>query len=146
MAERSPIVVRELDHVVLLTRDVPRLQRFYCDLLGCSVEKVQAQIGLVQLRAGRSLIDLVDVSNRPAAAGGANMDHFCLRLEPFDADAITRFLRAHDVEPGELASRYGAEGQGPSLYIQDPDGNTVELKGPPWPAGSPAPVSRSGGA
>jgi catechol 2,3-dioxygenase-like lactoylglutathione lyase family enzyme len=130
----SPIAIRDIDHVVLRTRDAQRLQRFYCDVLGCSVEKVQPGIGLTQLRAGRSLIDLLDVGageSEPSAA--RNMDHFCLRLEPFDADAIVAFLRRHGVEPGEVASRYGAEGQGPSIYVADPDGNTVELKGPPWP-------------
>jgi glyoxylase I family protein len=135
VAEHSPIRIREIDHVVLRTRDPQRLLSFYCELLGCTVEKVQEQFGLTQLRAGRSLIDLVQVRDDETDAEdiGANMDHFCLRVEPFDADAIRDFLRRHDVEPGELASRYGAEGQGPSLYVLDPDGNTVELKGPPWP-------------
>ena len=134
MNER-PIRIREIDHVVLRTRNPQQLLSFYCDLLGCTVEKVQAQFGLTQLRAGRSLIDLVEVRDEETGAEdiGANMDHFCLRIEPFDADAIRDFLRRYSVEPGDLASRYGAEGQGPSLYVLDPDGNTVELKGPPWP-------------
>jgi glyoxylase I family protein len=130
----SPIAIRDIDHVVLRTRDASRLQRFYCDVLGCSVEKIQPGIGLTQLRAGRSLIDLLDVGAGESAPSAPNMDHFCLRLEPFDADAIAAFLRRHGVEPGEVASRYGADGQGPSIYVTDPDGNTVELKGPPWPA------------
>ncbi len=131
----SPVTARELDHVVLSVRDQPRMQAFYCDVLGCTVEKVQAHVGLVQLRAGRSLIDLVDAARQKGAdsevRAGRNMDHFCMRIEPFDVAVITAHLRAHGVEVGEPASRYGAEGEGPSIYLQDPEGNTVELKGPP---------------
>jgi catechol 2,3-dioxygenase-like lactoylglutathione lyase family enzyme len=132
----SPIRIRDIDHVVLRTRDPQRLQQFYCDVLGCTIEKIQAGIGLTQLRAGRSLIDLLDVTiaGESAPQGARNMDHFCLRIEPFDADAISAFLRRQGIDPGEVASRYGADGQGPSIYLNDPDGNTVELKGPPWPA------------
>ena len=59
------------------------------------------------------------------------MDHVCLRVDPFDAAAIAAFLRAQGIDPGEVAPRFGAEGSGPSLYLADPEGNTVELKGPP---------------
>jgi glyoxylase I family protein len=125
----APIRIREIDHVVLRTSDARRLTRFYCDLLGCTIEKTQTHIGLTQLRAGRSLIDLLE-----RKSGGVridqNMDHFCLRIEPFDAEAIIAFLRAHGADPGKVESRYGAEGAGPSIYVTDPDGNTVELKGP----------------
>lgn len=133
------IRIRELDHVVLRVIDLPRMIEFYTRVLGCAVERRQDELGLVQLRAGRSLIDLVSVSGALGAAGGPapgqsgrNMEHFCVRIEPFDADAIRDFLTANDITAGEVASRYGAEGQGPSLYLSDPEGNTVELKGPPY--------------
>lgn len=129
-----------LDHVVLRTNDVARLEHFYIDVLGCTREKVQADIGLVQLRAGDALIDLVDVNGAIGRQGGAapgpegrNLDHFCLRVEPFDADAIRRGLATHGVTLGEVVQRYGAHGEGPSCYLSDPDGNVVELKGPPSP-------------
>lgn len=125
----TPIRIREIDHVVLRTRDAKRLETFYRELLGCTVEKVQAHIGLTQLRAGRSLIDLLERRDSGEGAG-QNMDHFCLRVDPFDVEAIITFLRSHAVDVGEVASRYGAEGEGPSIYVKDPDGNTVELKGP----------------
>ena len=138
MASNAPITIRELDHVVLRTRDVSRLRDFYCTVLGCSVDKVQEAIGLVQLRAGRSLIDLVSVDGKLGRMGGAppgreghNMDHFCLRIEPWDAAAITAHLAEHGVTHGDIATRYGADGDGPSIYLVDPDGNSVELKGPP---------------
>lgn len=138
MAGSHPIVVLGLDHVVLRVRDVARMQRFYCEVLGCSVEKVQAGIGLTQLRAGRSLIDLVDVAGKLGQSGGAppgsegrNMDHFCLRVERLDGPALAAHLRASGVTPGEIVGRYGAEGDGPSMYLTDPEGNVVELKGPP---------------
>jgi glyoxylase I family protein len=134
--------IRGLDHIVLRVRDTAAMQRFYCDVLGCSVERRQDGIGLVQLRAGASLIDLVDVAGSIGRQGGAapgtegrNMDHFCLRVEACDEAAIAAHLRAHGVRPGETGMRYGAEGEGPSIYLFDPEGNMIELKGPPAPSG-----------
>ena len=134
----TAFTVQGIDHVVLRVVDVEGVIRFYQDVLGCAVERRKDDLGLIQLRAGRSLIDLVDVTGELGQKGGAapgaearNMDHFCLRIDPFDEAKIRAYLRAHGVEAGELATRYGAEGDGPSLYIQDPEGNTVELKGPP---------------
>lgn len=127
-----------LDHVVLRVADLERSRAFYCGVLGCTFEKWQEAFGLLQLRAGTSLIDLVSLDGRLGRAGGAaagregrNVDHFCLRIEPFDGTALRAHLAAHGVEAGEVVERYGAEGSGPSLYISDPDGNVVELKGPP---------------
>lgn len=138
MPETRPIKIGTIDHVVLRVSDLSRMQAFYCDLLGCRVEKVQAELGLTQLRAGASLIDLVDVAGKLGRMGGSapgragrNMDHFCLRLESFDGPAIQRYLRDRGVDPGEVVQRYGAEGNGPSLYVEDPEGNVVELKAPP---------------
>ena len=134
----TAFTVQGIDHVVLRVINVEGVTRFYQDVLGCAVERRKDDLGLIQLRAGRSLIDLVDVNGELGQKGGAapgaearNMDHFCLRIDPFDEAQIRAHLRAHGVEAGELATRYGAEGDGPSLYIQDPEGNTVELKGPP---------------
>jgi len=134
----TAFTVQGIDHVVLRVVDVEGVIRFYQDVLGCAVERRKDDLGLIQLRAGRSLIDLVDVNGELGQKGGTapgaearNMDHFCLRIDPFDEAQIRAHLRAHGVEAGELATRYGAEGDGPSLYIQDPEGNTVELKGPP---------------
>ena len=130
--------IREIDHLVLRVRDVDAMVRFYGEVLGCPVHRIDEKIRLVQLRAGRGLIDLIPVDSELGRAGGAapgregrNLDHFCLRVDPWDADAIAAHLRAHGVEPGPVAQRFGAEGQGPSLYLSDPEGNTVELKGPP---------------
>lgn len=127
-----------LDHLVLRVVDLDTMLRFYVDALGCSIERRQDEIGLVQLRAGASLIDLVPVDGRLGRMGGAapgaegrNMDHFCLRVQPFDAAAIRDHLAAHGVAVGKVESRYGAEGEGPSIYLSDPEGNGVELKGPP---------------
>jgi len=94
--------------------------------------------GLVQLRAGAALIDLVTIDGPLGRAGGAapgatgrNVDHFCLRIEPFDVAALRAHLVRHGVAVEEVATRYGADGYGPSIYLRDPEGNTVELKGPP---------------
>jgi glyoxylase I family protein len=133
-----PFQLMQLDHVVLRVRDTAAMIAFYCDVLGCTIERRQDPIGLVQLRAGASLIDLVDVDGKIGRMGGAapgeegrNMDHLCLRAEPFDRAAIVAHLDAHGVRIGDFGSRYGAEGEGPSQYLFDPEGNLVELKGPP---------------
>jgi catechol 2,3-dioxygenase-like lactoylglutathione lyase family enzyme len=145
MSPRHPIAVREIDHLVLRVSDLAGMIRFYGEVLGCAVERRQDEIGLVQLRAGRSLIDLVPVDGKLGRLGGAapgkegrNLDHLCLRVEPFDADAIRTHLAAHGVAAGETASRYGAEGEGPSIYLDDPEGNMVELKGPSGPVSQAA--------
>jgi glyoxylase I family protein len=121
------IEAREIDHLVLRARDVGALERFYCGVLGARVERRLERIGLVQLRVGRSLIDLVPAPD----VSGRNLDHFCLRLETFDAAAIGAQLAAHGVAAGAVETRYGAEGDGPSIYLHDPEGNQVELKGLP---------------
>jgi glyoxylase I family protein len=133
-----PFTIREIDHVVLRVLDLDRSMAFYVGVLGCGIERHQEALGLMQLRAGRSLIDLVPVSGKLGAEGGAppgaegrNVDHLCLRIEPFVAEDVLAYLGARGVAPGEVESRFGAEGKGPSIYIHDPDGNMVELKGPP---------------
>ena len=135
---QPPFALRQLDHLVLRVRDVDAMRAFYCDVLGCSVERRQDDIGLLQLRAGASLIDLVDIAGKLGRMGGMapgtegrNVDHFCLRIEPFDREPLLAHLQAHGVHIGEFGSRYGAEGEGPSQYLFDPEGNLVELKGPP---------------
>ena len=127
-----------LDHLVLRVVDLPRMLHFYVQALGCSVERRQDGIGLIQLRAGSALIDLVPVDGPLGRAGGTapgpqgrNLDHFCLRIEPFDEAAIRAQLQQHGYIAGPVEQRYGAEGEGPSIYLDDPEGNTVELKGPP---------------
>ena len=127
-----------IDHLVLRVVDLERMLRFYCEALGCTLEKRQDDIGLIQLRAGSGLIDLVPVDGKLGSAGGAppgkegrNLDHFCLRIEPFDEAAIRKQLARHGHAAGPVEKRYGAEGEGPSIYVTDPEGNVVELKGPP---------------
>ncbi|MDB5907532.1 MAG: family virulence protein [Massilia sp.] len=131
------IAIREIDHIVLRVIQLDGMIRFYCDVLGCSIERRQEELGLVQLRAGASLVDLVPVDGKLGKAGGAapgregrNVDHFCFRVEPFDEASIRAHLAAHGVQAGPVEPRYGAEGEGPSIYLQDPENNTIELKGP----------------
>lgn len=132
------IRLRELDHIVLRVVDLDAMLGFYCGVLGCTIERELRTIGLVQLRAGRSLVDLVPVDGKLGLAGGAppgaqgrNVDHFCFRVEPFDSSAILAHLERAGVAAGPVEMRYGAQGNGPSIYITDPEGNVVELKGPP---------------
>jgi glyoxylase I family protein len=131
------IAIAAIDHVVLRVRDLERAASFYRDVLGCPVEKWQHELGLMQLRAGAALIDLVTLDGKLGREGGAgpaaeghNVDHFCVRLESFDEAALRTHLLRHGIAFGDIVQRYGAEGDGPSLYIKDPDGNTVELKAP----------------
>jgi catechol 2,3-dioxygenase-like lactoylglutathione lyase family enzyme len=137
-AVNQAISIREIDHIVLRVVDLARMLRFYGDVLGCREVRRQDEIGLVQLRAGSSMVDLIPIDGKLGSAGGAapgkegrNVDHFCFRVEPFDEAAIRAHLAAHGIEAGPSASRFGAEGEGPSIYLQDPEGNTIELKGPP---------------
>lgn len=130
--------IRAIDHLVLRVADLDAMLAFYVGVLGCRVERRRDELGLVQLRAGASLIDLVPVDGPLGRAGGAapgpegrNLDHFCLRVEPFDPEAIRAALAAAGIATEAPALRYGAEGEGLSLYVPDPEGNVVELKGPP---------------
>jgi catechol 2,3-dioxygenase-like lactoylglutathione lyase family enzyme len=127
-----------IDHIVLRTERYEKLIGFYCDVLGCTVERVVEKFGLTQLRAGNALIDIVDVGGELGRRGGPapevngsdgrNVDHYCLQIEPFDEDELKAYLESKGVECGEFHDRYGAQGMGRSLYIEDPAGNTVELK------------------
>ena len=119
--------VERIDHVVLRVRDQPAMVRFYEQALGFKVERRLERISLVQLRAGASLLDLVPAER---ATDAPNMDHLCFRVEPFDRDAIVTRLAPFDISVGETVERYGAEGTGPSVYFNDPEGNQIELKGP----------------
>lgn len=130
--------IQNLDHVVLRVRDQNMMTQFYCEVLGCSVERSVDGAGMKQLRAGTSLIDLVNIKDLTLRKGLGNsnsefhnMDHFCLRIEPFDARLLLAHLRDHGISPGSVEMRYGAEGFGPSIYFSDPEGNRIELKGPP---------------
>jgi glyoxylase I family protein len=122
-----PFKIAELDHVVLRCRDQARALEFYTGVLGLSIERRLEQIGLIQLRAGQSMLDLVPVPDR--AAQDANVDHFCLGIEAADMTEVARVLREQGIEViGDPIQRYGARGMGLSVYIRDPEGNVVELK------------------
>lgn len=130
------IHIKDIDHVVFRVRDLESMIAFYCDVLGCKVEWRRPELGLVHLRAGSAMIDLVTLDGSIGSRGGPapgrdghNLDHVCLRIKDFDTDAIVKHLQAHGVEPGKISDRFGAEGRGLSIYLNDPEGNTVELKG-----------------
>ena len=130
MTAAPPFAVLNLDHVVVRTTDMEQALAFYCGALGLREERRVESIGLIQLRAGASMVDLVPAASEPSADGG-NMDHLCLRIAPWDPGAIKSSLEAAGARPSDPAKRVGAEGNGWSIYVDDPDGNTVELKGPP---------------
>jgi len=143
----NAIRIRCLYHVVLRVSDLATSIRFYVEVLGCREERRLDALGLVQLRAGTCLIDLVDVASPLGELGGEapgaearNMDHFAVALEDFDEAAIRSQLESHGIEPGDVSERYGANGNGPSMYVRDPDGNVVELKGP---SSDPGPTRNS---
>ncbi|EJL38101.1 lactoylglutathione lyase-like lyase [Caulobacter sp. AP07] len=124
-----------IDHVVLRVLDPAVMERFYVEVLGCAVERRQDEIGLLQLRAGAQLIDLVDVAGRLGRAGGAgpgeggrNMDHLCLRVIDFEVEAVRAHLEAQGVKVGDVGLRYGSTGEAVSLYLSDPEGNGLELR------------------
>lgn len=131
------LTLRGIDHVVLRVRDIERMRKFYCDVLGAEHVAYRPEFGMSHLRVGSSMIDLVEVNGPLGRPGGAapgkearNMDHLCLRVEPFDQEAIVAHLRKHGVQVGDVKNRFGAEGNGISIYLTDPEDNMVELKGP----------------
>jgi len=153
MSERT-FEILNLDHLVLRTRDLPRLRDFYLEL-GCSIERDRrADLGMIQLRIGTSMLDIVDVHGPIGQSGGKggatddnldhgnldhrNLDHYAVRIEPYDEVAILAFCEARGIQ-AEAPSfpLLGADGYGPAVYITDPDGNRLELKGPPNPEQGP---------
>ena len=138
----NPIRIQGFDHIVLRIADKAATLAFYEDVLGLKVDRDRPDLGLTHIRAGAQMIDLVTVDGIIGRLGGAgpaaegrNLDHFALHIEPFDEAAIRAHLAAKGVDIVEEGERYGASGDGYSLYIRDPEGNTVELKGPPRPPG-----------
>lgn len=138
----AKIQIRKIDHLVLRVRDIDAMRAFYCDVLGAEHIAYRPSFAMSHLRVGDCMLDLVEAQKRGFAApeaGRLNLDHFCFRVEPFDRDAIVAHLKQHKVAIGPIRDRYGAEGNGVSIYLTDPEGNTVELKGPsdgkPPPAG-----------
>jgi catechol 2,3-dioxygenase-like lactoylglutathione lyase family enzyme len=133
----STFAVKCIDHVVLRVVDIECSIDFYRHVLGCDIVKRRDDLGLVHVRAGASMIDLVRVDGPLGRKGGVrpgkegrNMDHLCLRIEPFNEAEIIAHLEAHSVEHSAKAQvNFGAEGDGPSIYLFDPDGNEIELKG-----------------
>nr|WP_316642441.1 VOC family protein [uncultured Roseateles sp.] len=121
-----PFAPTGLDHVVFRSTDGARLAAFYCEVLGCTLERGLPGKGLAQLRAGRSLIDIVPSES---CGDAGRVDHVCLGVHPFDEAALRKHLQQHRVAVIDAGPRYGAEGLGPSIYLHDPDGNAIELKG-----------------
>ncbi|MFL6737990.1 MAG: VOC family protein [Sphingomicrobium sp.] len=133
---RPPFELEGIDHVVLLVRDMAEAKHFYEQVLGCRVDRELPEYGMLQLRAGASLIDLVDIGSaqgewgRPEIEGGRNMDHVCIATGPCEEQAMRAHLARHGINIVEEGIRYGAKGEGMSFYICDPSGNQIELKGP----------------
>ena len=132
-----PFSVKRIDHLVFRVRDLQKSVAFYSAVLGCEAVRTRDDLGLVHLRAGVSMIDLISIDGKLGRMGGAgpgtgarNVDHLCLRIEPFIEDALTLHLKQHGIVPhAKAATNFGAEGEGLSLYFDDPDGNVIELKG-----------------
>ncbi len=128
--------IAAIDHLVLRTANMEAMLTFYSEVLGCKLERdAREEFGLAQLRAGSGLIDLVDVEGTLGRPGGGsptstenNLDHFCLQVDTLCEQNILAHLDAHGIEHDGFDRRYGAQGYGNSVYIRDPDGNTVELR------------------
>jgi catechol 2,3-dioxygenase-like lactoylglutathione lyase family enzyme len=133
-----------IDHVVLRCRDGDRMLRFYTEVLGCTIARRNEPLGLIHLRAGAAQIDLVRMEGAmgrdggpPPGREGHNMDHFCLRIERFDHAELRRHFAAHGIDIGPVHHNFGAEGYGSAVYLKDPEGNAIELKGPSSPEATP---------
>ena len=132
--------------MVIRAADLNKMVSFYLKVIGCTIDRRRDELGLVHLRVGKNLIDLISVEGElgrkgggPPVRDGRNMDHLCLRIEAFDERELRSHFEAHGISASEVYSNYGAEGDGPSIYINDPEGNLIELKGPPTPKASGQP-------
>ena len=132
------IRIKHIDHLVIRAKDLEEMIAFYCGVVGCTIDKRVDELGLVHLRTGKSMIDLISVDGKLGSMGGAppdlegrNLDHLCLRVENFTVEEILAHLQEQGVEASDIYNNYGAEGYGASLYIKDPEGNTIEFKGAP---------------
>jgi glyoxylase I family protein len=131
--------LKGIDHIVIRAHDLDQMVSFYTEVIGCSLDKRRDDLGLVHLRAGASLIDLISLDGPLGKSGGAgpgaegrNMDHLCLRVDVFDYEDLRKHFRRFNVSVSDVQSNYGADGNGPSVYISDPEGNVIEFKGPPY--------------
>ncbi|WP_394175942.1 VOC family protein [Thalassotalea litorea] len=128
---------QHIDHIVLNAQQSPQeMLNFYCQVLGCVVERQEPEFHLTQLRAGFSIIDLLTGPNQAEHIQAAkdidrskpNVDHFCLTVnETIDAQLLEWFAD-HGIECSDIHDNYGAQGFGESVYIKDPLGNTIEIK------------------
>ena len=136
MPNPVPFSLVGIDHVVFLVDDMARAMAFYCDMLGAVPGYSYPALGMEQLWCGSALIVLWDVTHPgaaravPAIKGGRNVDHLCIATSPFDPGALRAHLKAHGVAIEREATHGGARGMGFSVYIRDPFGNKLELKGP----------------
>ena len=129
------IEINAIDHIVLRTANKAAMLKFYQQILGCTIERELVAEGLIQLRAGTALIDIVTMEGELGKAGGGapnylhkQVDHFCLTIKAQPMAQLLAYLQDNNVNIGEVAKRYGAKGFGISVYIQDPELNTIELK------------------
>lgn len=127
--------IQQLDHLVLRVQNTELMLMFYQQALGCTLERERPELGLYQLRAGQQLIDIISVDGKLGKQGGKapgaeghNLAHFCLLISPFEPAALKQHFAQFGIETGEPEVRYGATGFGPSVYVQDPQGNVIELK------------------
>ncbi|WCP67817.1 VOC family protein [Vibrio tubiashii] len=132
---KRPINIIAIDHIVLRTSQLDNMVHFYQDILGCVIKREKLDIGLTQLRAGNALIDIVTVDSELGRMGGIapqqngrNVDHFCLQISAFEEEELLDYLKQHNITTSGFAERYGAQGYGRSVYVEDPEGNVVELK------------------
>jgi catechol 2,3-dioxygenase-like lactoylglutathione lyase family enzyme len=126
--DASAVRVTGFDHLVLVVADVERSLAWYCSELGLAGERVdewrRGEVLFPSLRIdGHTLIDLL-----AGERGGVNVDHLCLVIEPADLAALAASGRFDVVGGGPTDGLFGARGFAASLYVRDPDGNTVELR------------------
>ena len=127
----DPLHVLALDHIVLECADVETTLAWYLDVLGLQPVRVdewhrgEAPFPSVRVSAD-TIIDLIRGATASNGGSGGRLDHFCVVVEPVDLEAVAS-SGTFDVVEGP-ATRYGARGNGTSLYVRDPDGTVVELR------------------
>lgn len=117
--------VTGIDHLVLRSNNIEKMVNFYVNILGFSIEKINEDIGITHFRMGDHLLDLLKVTEKPSKE--KNLEHFCLRILPFDYESLKHYFQQHNIELLRYGKRYSAQGMGDSFYIKDPDGNEIEF-------------------
>jgi catechol 2,3-dioxygenase-like lactoylglutathione lyase family enzyme len=129
--------VTGMDHIVLKVRDMDRVLDFYLNVLGLKGERLeefrQGRVPFPSVRINHdTIIDLFPVqasADDVPDARSSDLDHFCLVVDQTDMSQVVAYLQRHGVaiQQGPV-TRWGAHGNGTSIYFSDPENRQIEIR------------------